>query len=304
MSQTVILIYNPNAGTLLAQGEGGFLPFLHDVLRDYPQVVLKPLAFTGDNLADLDATIAAQQPDVLWVAGGDGTVLMAAKLAMQFGIPLGILPGGTMNLLARDLGMDLDMAQAVVQLVHGTPGRIDVAYLNDEPFLCIANLGLSTRVTKRREALRQYPAWLRWPIVALAAVRDLFVYPVLRLQFTVDGETFTVRTRSVSISNNPLDKDSAMIPTKPALNDGLLGLYVIRENSVWSLPRLVARLMQGTWAQDQDLLQMTAQTITVTFRQRRPLRVMTDGELGTLPSPLHFSIQSGALPVIMPGSQV
>jgi diacylglycerol kinase family enzyme len=211
------------------------------------------------------------------------------------------LPGGTVNLLARDLGMATDLDTAIDQMRDARVVTIDAAEYNGNFFLCIANLGFSTRLTEYREKFRQHPAWVRWPLLGWQALNFLFAYPVMTIELEVEGRTHRLRTRSISISNNPLAEDSRLIPARPALDRRTLGIYASRDTSPWTLPRLALRWLVGNWPQDEDLLVFEAPRATIRCRPRRRMRVMCDGELDRLAPPLAFKIIPGSLRVLAPG---
>ena len=153
MQKNIVLIYNPHSGSFVSQNEGTALESFRRILAGYPSTTVHMVPFDGGSVATCKQCIEQYDASAVWVAGGDGTVLSIAALAGELGIPLGVLPAGTMNLLARDLGMSLDMETAIKQLQHAEAVDIDVARINDSRFLCISNIGMSTRLTARREKL-------------------------------------------------------------------------------------------------------------------------------------------------------
>lgn len=300
-AQRVMLFYNPNSGTLLARAEES----VHDFLSKHTRQLHPQLAVTAHEMSQTAPTpeqlIQSHLPDAVWVAGGDGSVLAMADIVHDLNIPLGIIPGGTMNLMARDLGMALELDQAIEQLATAKPQRIDMGYVNQQPFLCLSNLGMSTRLTERREKLRQHVPWIRWPLMAWYMLKYMFSYPKLDIVLTIEGETRHLQSRSLTISNNMLAPQSSLIPERRQLNQGQLGVYVARNSSIWSLPRLIVRLFNRDWQNDKDMLIFQAQQVSIQMKnKRRKVRVMSDGELNTHTLPLTFHIQPGALLVLTP----
>lgn len=302
MQKNIVLIYNPHSGSFVSQNEETALESFRRILAGYPGMTVHMVPFDGGSVATCKQCIEQYDASAVWVAGGDGTVLSIAALAGELGIPLGVLPAGTMNLLARDLGMSLDMETAIKQLQHAEAVDIDVARINDSRFLCISNIGMSTRLTARREKLRHWPGWRRWPLIGWYLVKLFFEYPAMTVELEVDGTVHRLRTRSISVSNNPLDRRSMLIPQRSRIDMGRLGVYAIRDRSLWSLPRLVVRLLGGNWQDDQDLLHFEAQRVTVSARRKKSLRVMSDGELHRIALPLQYTVQAKALTVLKPGS--
>lgn len=298
--QKIALIYNPKSGFFIDQGHEACLSLLAATLQTYPDNDVQLFPLNAQTWADLPTLLQAFTPDVLWVAGGDGTVLSMAQLAMQLRIPLGVLPAGTMNLLARDLGMSLDLPTAIHQLMTAQPSMIDMAEVNGQPFLCISNLGMSTKLTERREQLRPYPFWVRLPLLAWHMLKFVFTYPSSKVYLWVNGQRHSLHTRSVTISNNPLAPESTLIPVRQGLSDGKLGVYVTKDTSLWSLPRLVWRLLGKTWHKDPDLLQFETDQLVVDFKHKRHVRVMCDGELHKMALPLRYRLIPSLLCVLKP----
>ena len=300
MKQRIYLLYNPHSGTLLSLQSTATQAHLASLVKTNPCVDLRIHPFSTGEKIELAATLAREKPDAVWVAGGDGTVMSVARIAAPLKIPIGVLPGGTMNLLARDLGMQMDLESAMAQLHHSKPATIDVAELNGRLFLCLSNIGVSTQLTQRRERLRRRPGWIRWPILGSRMILDLFFYPTMTVTLNVDHRTLTLKTRSITISNNPLDSDSVLIPERTCINRGELGVYVGRDASMWSLPRLALGLVLGNWHGDEDMISYHAQTVRIVCRRRRWIKVMCDGELFKVASPLVYGIRHRALNVLVP----
>lgn len=301
--RAITLIYNPASGTLLELAAEDDLPvYFKSLLAAFPDVQVTLVAFKGDQLNQLKQVLKRTPPEAVWVAGGDGTVLAVANLTESLNIPLGVLPGGTMNLLARDIGMSLTMQMAVRQLIHADVEYIDRAEINGRPFLCISNFGMSTKLTERRERLRRHAGWIRWPMMLGYMLKFMFIYPPIHIRLEVNGTVHQLRTRAVTVTNNPLAAESTIIPMRCALNQGVLGVYVTRDRSIWSLPRLIFRLLIGDWQEDEDMLIFKASAVKVSVRRRkRKLKTMSDGELFRDKLPLKYRIHSRVLPILKPG---
>lgn len=242
--------------------------------------------------------------DQVWVAGGDGTVISIAGQLEGEQIPLGILPLGTMNLLARDAGMSLELTEAAEQLVNARPVLIDMAFMNDKPYLCLSNIGMSTRLTALREALRQHRAWSRWPLMCFYLLRFVVKFPAMEVELVQDGRCHRLKTRSISISNNRLSDSGGLIPRRNQLNCGVLGVYAVRDRSLWTLPRMVLRLFSRDWFGDKDLLSFEATQVAIRFKKyRKVVSVMCDGELSQEAPPLEYRIRPQSVMLLCPGEQ-
>ncbi|MGV3525485.1 MAG: diacylglycerol/lipid kinase family protein [Candidatus Sericytochromatia bacterium] len=298
----IVLVYNPASCAWLSHAQP------EDTER-YLREQLDPLdlaydlvPFDGDTLAALPAQLKALHSEAIWVAGGDGSVLALAPIAKQLDLPLGVIPAGTMNLLARDLGMSLDLPTALRQLASAETVPIDVADVNGYPFLCISNLGVSTRYTQLREDMRHQSGWVRWPSLTWHMLQTLFNYPLLHLRIVANGQSWRVKSRAVSITNNPLCDNGGLVPSREVLDSGKLGIYVTQETAIWSLPRLMAKLMLGNWQHDPEMLAIHTEEAMIHFsrRRKRKIKVMSDGEIFTHRTPLHYRIRAKHLPMLRP----
>ncbi|MBK5939005.1 diacylglycerol/lipid kinase family protein [Halochromatium roseum] len=274
--------------------------------------------------------------DGVFVLGGDGTVLAVASIVINTRIPLGIIPLGTANLLARDIGIPLNAEDAVDCLTDGFTGRstgglgdgstdeaangstnratngtthgsavtvttIDVGFVNGQPFLCASMIGLTTALARTREAVRGRGLLQAAVRLARKTFRLLRRYPYHRLRITADGEELKVKTRTLVITNNPIRSIVQPYLSRERLDTGRLGLYGICHGPVWGLPQLGLRLLQGDWAEDPRLFHQQPQSLRIETRRAHWLRVMNDGEQLRLRTPLIYQIRPGALCVLKPG---
>lgn len=294
----VIVIYNPRSGSLLGLDETDIDAKFRE-LFDARGVTAETIAF---NAADLEGIVrrAVGKADAIVVCGGDGSILAVVSAIGDRRIPLGLIPGGTMNVLARDLGLPADAAEAVDVIVAGTLRAIDVGYVNGKPFLCNSAVGLLPHLARAREKLRETPGWRRWPAVVMQALSLMRRYPRLHVRLEVDGQIKLHRTRAIAVSNNPLTETRGPIPARESLDQGELGVYVARDTSRWALLRLAGRMLTDTWQDDDAMACYQGQSIEVSLGRSRPLSVMNDGEPVQLQAPLRYSISARALHVLAP----
>ncbi|KNY22087.1 diacylglycerol kinase family protein [Methylobacterium sp. ARG-1] len=263
---------------------------------------IEPLG-EADRGAPLPVRIAAaaSEPgiDALVVAGGDGTIACAAAALVGKTTPLGILPLGTLNLLARDLGVPLDIDGAVAALVAGGRRRIDVGEVNGRTFLINSVLGLPARVTRHREAHRRHlglRSLLRWVVGIL---RHLGRYPRLTVTGTIDGAVRTWRFRLLAVViGDYVERPGHMLVRAP-LDAGRLTLYVLAHLSLARTLRLALGFALGDWRRLPDVERVPATNLAIAS-EARALRVMNDGEVTLIPAPLRYRIHRQALTVIVP----
>lgn len=240
-------------------------------------------------------------PEIIAVAGGDGTIACAAQALAGTDATLGILPFGTMNLLARDLAIPTgDIEAAVRVLATGRPRRIDVGEVGGRVFLCASMLGLPAALGRHREASRGGRfALRRWLYFARAALRTTRSYVPRRLILDLDGQTSVSRAPSITVTVNRLDDASGRLFARARLDGGELGVYLAERPRFRDIPALVFDLLRGRWQAGGVVEERRGRTLAVRTG-RRTLRVMNDGEETILPVPVVYRVRPGALSVIAP----
>lgn len=241
-------------------------------------------------------------PDAVLAAGGDGTVTSVAQHLVGTSVPLGVLPMGTMNVLARDLGVPEKLDEAVPAVLSAPTHSIDVARVNDRLFLCSTVLAVLPHLGRIRERARSAPGHTVLQLVA-RTFQTLRTYPRMRLSLTVDGTSHEVRTRAVVVSNNPLSEGPAPMPGRGQLDTGKLAVYVARDRTRWDLAGIATKVMLGSWKQAKRLRMYDGESVRIDFDGLGMMSVMTDGEVIQLTLPLQFELAPRALAVLMPGAE-
>ena len=243
--------------------------------------------------------------EMVVIAGGDGSVACAAQSVARKGLVLGILPFGTMNVLAKDLGIPVgDVAAAVAVLRNGQVREIDAAEVNGQLYLCASMLGLPARLARYREAGRGKGSVARlWLRFARAALRAFARYGTPRAQLTIDGKVVDLHAAAIVITPNLLDDATGRRLGRNRLDDGKLGLYAIKYITLRSVLRLGARLVLRSMYRDPELHGESAGEVVVSRMgrgNRKAIRVMNDGEVTLMPPPLTYRIVPRALRVMAP----
>lgn len=244
---------------------------------------------------------AAAAADELWVGGGDGTLREAARRLVHTGKPLGILPLGTMNLLARDLGVPLGLDAAVRALATAPTGAIDVGTINDDLFLNKSALGLYPEMIIDRERRQRLWGYGKWPAMLRAAWRALRRHRLMELDLAADGDAAARRivTPAVVVSVNAYEFRAGRLFRKPVLTGGRLTAYVSHETRWMGSILQFAKLFSGTLTRDPQLETIEAGRLTLDFARSRPLA--NDGEVDFVHGPVRYGVLPRALTVRWPG---
>ncbi|WP_041785179.1 diacylglycerol/lipid kinase family protein [Rhodospirillum centenum] len=297
------VILNSSAGSLLdmpvtdaiAEVEHGFRDAGHDVVcvaspgTDVPDAIRRALDRPG--------------VDTIVVGGGDGTIVTAAHLLQGTGCTLGVLPLGTMNLLARDLGLPLDLPGAVQALAHGRPERIDMAEVNGHPFLNNSVIGWYPRMVAEREHQRGAHHIRKWPAMALAAVKTLVDNRRLSVEVDLGHGPQRIQTPILAVANNVYDGGFGPILRRSTLTAGKLGVYIAHYRSRFGLLALATGFAVGRWQELPGIDTHEVHSVTVHTRRRRRIKVANDGEVLELETPLRYRILPEALTVLRPASE-
>ncbi|MCU1453164.1 MAG: sphingosine kinase [Acidimicrobiales bacterium] len=242
-----------------------------------------------------------ETPDAVVVAGGDGTVGSAAAVAAGSELVLGVLPLGTFNHFARDLGLPTDLDAAAVALAGGTSRAIDVGEVNGRVFVNNSVIGAYPVMVDIRDDLREERGWGKVRAVPVAAFHVLRRFPLHRLTITSpDGAVRRrVRTPFVFIGNGSYDDADSRVGDRCALDGGHLCVYVADVVSRWGLVRTaIHALLRGTeTATHLDRFEVTELEIRA---RTGHLRVAIDGEVISLATPLRYRVRAGALHVMAP----
>ena len=231
--------------------------------------------------------------------GGDGSISAAAGAIARSETVLGILPLGTLNHLARDLGIPFDLDQAATIIGEGHERRIDVAELNGRVFVNNSALGLYPLMVVDRDAQEKRLGRSKKVAMAVAAVRTIVRFRHSRVTICADGDRLPIETPLLFIGNNDYDVALPTAGKRETLDSGQLCVLALRKQGRWGLFAVVVRALLG-WGRDDDMIRLDAVEELRVESHRSHLTVSIDGETEQLPSPLTYKIRKGALRVMAP----
>ncbi|GAB3442469.1 diacylglycerol kinase family lipid kinase [Massilia solisilvae] len=257
------------------------------------------LADGGAAIIDAARKAARSDAELVVGGGGDGTINAVASVLVGTGRPFGVLPLGTLNHFAKDLGMPLALDQAVRALATGRPRQVDVGEVNGRIFLNNSSLGLYPDIVHDREKQQRRLGRGKWLAAAWASLAALRRYPFLSVRLVVEGQRLARRTPFVFIGNNQYTMQGFSIGARARLDQGVLSLYVAQRPGRLGLLRFALRALMGRLAQERDFDVLLAAEMEVTTLRPR-IRVATDGEVTIMDSPLRYRVRPGALTVIVP----
>lgn len=258
------------------------------------------LAGGGSEMVDAARAAVAAQVDVVVAGGGDGTINAVAGVLVGTGRAFGVLPLGTLNHFAKDIGIPLGLDDAVANIATGKPVDVDVGEVNGQIFLNNSSLGLYPDIVRDREKQQHRLGREKWVAACWATLGALRRYPFLNVHVQLDDGTRRLRrTPFVFIGNNEYTMQGFSIGERKTLNGAKLSLYIAQRPGRLALFRLGWSALCGRLAQERDFDVITANNLNIDTRYTR-MRVATDGEVTVMVTPLHYRIRPGALRVIVP----
>jgi diacylglycerol kinase (ATP) len=236
--------------------------------------------------------------DLVIVGGGDGTLNAAVDALVETQLPLGILPLGTANDLARTLGIPNSLPEACKIIAKGEVRRIDLGLVNGKHFFNVASLGLSVKITQRltKKAKR------RWGILAYAitALQVIWESRPFSAEIRVNGQSIPVKTVQIAVGNGRYYGGGMAVVHDATIDDQRLDLYSLEIAHWWQMILLLPAMRQGRHIHSRRVRALSGQEIEVNTRKPRPIN--TDGEITTY-TPAHFRVIANAVGVLVPSNE-
>ena len=241
----------------------------------------------------------AENVGVVVAAGGDGTLNAVASKLMGTDIPMGILPLGTFNYVARVLNIPLDLLDAAKAIGEGQPRSVHVAQLNQHIYLNNASLGLYPLFIQKREQFNKH--FGRFPLHAYTSALDVLIRDrkELKLEVEVDGQRYPVKTPLIFFGNNQLQLAEMKLRIAKAAEAGKVAGVVVAKSDKRTLFKTLWQLIKGNLDQASDVYSFAADEVIV-HSKRNKLTVAVDGEIVTMTPPLKITVRKHALNIMVP----
>jgi diacylglycerol kinase family enzyme len=256
------------------------------------------VATDGRQLRPTIERVVDEGCDVLVVGGGDGTINTAASVLVGRDTPLGVLPLGTLNHFAKDLGIPLDLEEAAKAILEGSLCRVDVGEVNGRVFVNNSSLGVYPAIVRLRDRYRA-SGFGKWIAALWAGLTVLRRKPFMAVRLIIENESVVRRTPFVFVGNNEYRMAGLHAASRESLANHQLAVYVLNAERRVGLLRLGWQvLIKGLdRVKELDLLTGTDATVETT---RPQMQVALDGEVLMLESPLEYRIRPAALEVHVP----
>ncbi|MBK1987506.1 lipid kinase [Sphaerospermopsis aphanizomenoides BCCUSP55] len=233
--------------------------------------------------------------DLVIVGGGDGTLNAAVDAMVDTQLPLGILPLGTANDLARTLGIPNSLPEACQIIAAGQLRRIDLGWVNGKYFFNVASLGLSVKITQRltKEVKR------RWGVFAYAAIALQVIWESrpFSAEIRTNGQSIRVKTVQIAVGNGRYYGGGMTVFHDASIDDQRLDLYSLEIDHWWQIIPLLPAIRQGRHIHWRSVRAIQGKEIEI--YTRKPHAINTDGEITTY-TPAVFRVMPKAISVLVP----
>jgi diacylglycerol kinase family enzyme len=293
---TVVL--NREAGTLASLGPEKVEAGLREIFAAMG-CGIEILSVAGDKVEETLRQALRGKADAVIVGGGDGTVAAAATVFAGQDKPLGILPLGTFNLAARDVGMSMDWKEAASQLVTAPVVEADLLDVGGKLYFCVVVLGFYPALVMGQE--EYHGNWLVKTVrTVIDAARSVATFPPLTLSLSQSGSTASHRTRMALIANNDYEDMFGIIPARSSLDAGYFTVHISKHGTRLGMAGSLLAWVLGRWKQDREIVSLRATRMEIDVKRKRRLAVMMDGEVEKVKLPFTVILRPKALRVISP----
>ncbi len=292
-------LFNRDGGTFRTTDMDAYAKKAEQLFRDAGHDIACEVVSGKDIVSALERAAEEKGVDALIAGGGDGTISAAAGIAWKTGLPLGVVPAGTMNLFARSLKLPLDIWAALGTLATGRIMAADIGTADGKPFVHQFSAGMHARMVRLRDAMTYASRMGKLAANVRASLNVVLDPPQFEVVFDADGHQEHRRVSAINVSNNPFGDNSLMFSEE--LNTGHLGFYLTDPLRPAGAARLAVDILRGKMRQNTAITEMRARAVDLHFpKLRRNANCVLDGELMPLGRNVAIRLQNEELKVIVP----
>ncbi|SSC72288.1 unnamed protein product [Ciceribacter sp. T2.26MG-112.2] len=296
-------VFNRDGGTFKTTDMDAYCARADEIFRAAGHEISFDVVAGRDVVERLEASAREEGLDALIAGGGDGTISAAAGIAWKAGIPLGVVPAGTMNLFARSLKLPLDIHAVLETLSEGRVQSVDIATVNDRPFVHQFSAGLHARMVRMRNAM-DFASRLGKMRASTRAALGVMLRPSrFEVVFDIDhdGRNEHRVVSAISVSNNPFGENPLFFADD--LTSGKLGVYLADPLKPVGVAKLALDILRGRLKDNEAVNATTAERVRLHFPKRRHGALcVVDGELLRMPRDVDIRVHAGELKVLVPAA--
>ncbi len=291
-------IFNRDGGTFRTTDMDAYSKKAEEVFRAAGHDIEITVA-SGDGMAGiLEKTARRDDLDAMLAGGGDGTISAAAGVAWKNGMPLGVVPAGTMNLFARALKLPLDIWKVLDVLADGRIVDADIGSADGRAFVHQFSMGLHARMVRYRESYSFASRLGKIRASTRAALGVMFNPPEFEIEFEADGVRETRKVSAISVSNNHFGSNALMYADD--LTGGHLGFYTAPPLKPHGVAKLTFDILRGKFRESPLITEMSVTAVDLHFpRERRNTNCVIDGELLPIGRDVALRVHPGELKLLV-----
>ena len=254
---------------------------------------------SGDEMSDvLEKTARRDDLDAIIAGGGDGTISAAAAVAWKNGMPLGIVPAGTMNLFARSLKLPLDIWKVLDVLASGHVIDADIGSADGRAFVHQFSTGLHARMVRLRDSYSFASRPGKILASTRAAVGVIFNPPEFEVDIFIDGKEERRHISGISVSNNHFGHDTLMYAE--SVTGGHLGFYTAPPLKPAGVAKLAFDIVRGKFRESAVITETSSPAVDLHFpKTSGRINCVIDGELLPLGRDVALRIHPGELKLLV-----
>lgn len=288
----ILFILNPVSGNRPADTEH----FARCIQLNFPGADMR-LTKSAGHATELAREAAAAGTDVVVAIGGDGTINETARGLVGTKTALAVVPRGSGNGFARELGMPLEFEEAVMRLQRGTISPCDIGRANGELFLNVAGVGLEAQIAWEFMEHGKNGARGKWPYFKLGA-KTVFSYKPPVFDMIVDGKKTSAAPLTLVFANGRQYGSNFKIAPRANLGDGLLDMVAVKNAPKWKLALALPGFFTDGWRPFGITATHPVKNVTLTREGNFPYHI--DGEPRQASGKLEITVETHALNVLYP----
>ena len=280
--------------------------FYSPTVKQGAQLTLLKEAFTDIGLLatfhpiqDCNKLSSKLNADIMVAAGGDGTVNGVASLAYRLNKPLGVVPLGTLNHFAKDIGLPLVLLQAVEVLAKYHTIKIDIGMVNGHIFMNNCSIGLYPTIVRSRTHLEKYIgkrlAVLASIFLVVSRLRRLYT---IKMILNSDRKTIERKSSLLFVGNNSYSLKGLGLPNRDNLWNGKLHVFILKTKRMDRLIKTALYSFLGKRLPEHYIERYESKNLKVVVGTQKQAWVAYDGEVGKISTPIEFKLLPKALSVI------
>jgi diacylglycerol kinase family enzyme len=291
--------FNRDGGTFRTIDMAAYAQKAEQVFRDAGHEIECHVVAGKEIVKAMEEGVSERGTEGLIAGGGDGTISTAAGIAWKTGLPLGVVPAGTMNLFARSLKLPLDIHAVLDVLAKGHVVDADIGSADGRPFVHQFSAGMHARMVRLRDAMTYASRVGKIAANVRASVGVVLDPPQFEVEFEIEGHKERRVVSAINVSNNPFGNNSLMFSEE--LNSGHLGFYLTDALKPAGAAVLAIDILRGRMRQNVAVTEMRARSVDLHFpKLYRKANCVLDGELMPLGRDVSLRLHAGALKVIVP----